>query len=52
VLFIAQCNQQTEGKWQEVKDTLDEEVKQNPTPENLKQQAAVQRVLDTIIHIY
>lgn len=44
VLFIAQCNQQMEVKWQEIQSGSD--------PKNLKARADAQRVLDAIIHLY
>lgn len=43
VLFIAQCNQQMEAKWQEIKEA---------SPDDLKRRAEAQRVLDSIIHLY
>ncbi|MHB1279073.1 MAG: M1 family metallopeptidase, partial [Bacteroidia bacterium] len=43
VLFIAQCNQQMEVKWEEIKAA---------SPDDLKRQTEANRVLESIIHIY
>lgn len=43
VLFIAQCNQQTEAKWQEIKEA---------SMDNPIRLAEAERVLQRIIHIY
>ncbi|HCS21025.1 MAG TPA: hypothetical protein DIW47_10785 [Bacteroidetes bacterium] len=43
VLFIAQCNQQTEAKWQDIKEA---------SIDNPIRQAEAERVLQRIIHIY
>ncbi len=52
VLFIAQLNQQVEGKWNALAAEYQSELKQKPSPENEQRYKDAQRVLAHILHLF
>lgn len=52
VLFIAQFNQQVEGKWKALDAQYEEELKENPSPETEQKLKNAQRVLEHILHLF
>jgi len=52
VLFIAQLNQQVEGKWSALAEQYQSELEQNPSPENEQRYKDSQRVLGHILHLF
>jgi len=48
VLFISQLNEQVEGKWM----AMQEDLSDNPTPENLKKLKETNQVLAHILHLF